>query len=378
MGDEKTQVMQHQNYLSDDLITQEILTRLPVKSIFRFKSVSKQWYSTLSSSDFAISHLKKSPFFHHTAPVHTLFIKAGMNYYLFSYDDHHNSNDFEDHLVKLDFEFGIGKKCLHFTSCCNGLICLTAPREEYFILWNPATRKLHKYESDGYFNDLKMLFDLSSARGLMLFDLSCARGFGYSSSVDDYKYVTIFFQLFTKHDTIVHVFSLRENKWRKLDVDLNKILVNGQGVLLDEKLYWSGFDGQSNQVIISFDLGLEKFDIFQYPNSEDDKLGVVGECLCRFRFDRLDLLKPPTILKSIGLPQHVRLDIFSEVIGFKTTGKFFVTRHFTSEVQDGPKRMLGLVDIGTEPVQCTMLLGATGPFNIAAYVPSLVLPFSFV
>ncbi|KAK9724786.1 hypothetical protein RND81_05G098200 [Saponaria officinalis] len=211
MGDEEAniekQVMQQENYLSEDLITQEILTRLSIKSILRFESVSKKWCSTLSSSNFAISHLKKSPFSHPYTLIQTLFIKSGKNYYLFSYDDHRIPNNFEDDLVKLEVDFDVGDGYLQLTGCgnsCNGLICLTCP-SKYFLLWNPSTRKLHKYESN------------SCLKGIVVPSTSfavCVCGFGYVSSITDYKYVRILIIEDKEDRAIVHVFSVRENRWR--------------------------------------------------------------------------------------------------------------------------------------------------------------------
>jgi len=51
-------------YLPDELITQ-ILLRLPVKSLIRFKSVSKSWCSLISNPSFAKSQ------FQITAATHT-------------------------------------------------------------------------------------------------------------------------------------------------------------------------------------------------------------------------------------------------------------------------------------------------------------------
>ncbi|KAK9724783.1 hypothetical protein RND81_05G097900 [Saponaria officinalis] len=269
MGEEtniEKQVMQQENYLSEDLITQEILTRLPIKSILRFESVSRKWYSTLSSSNFAISHLKKSPFSHPYAPTQTLFIKCGS---------------------------------------CNGLICLTRP-SKYFLSWNPSTRKSRKYESD-----------------------SCLKGIDKEDCV------------------IVHVFSVGENRWRKIDVSVDLWLIHGQAVLLDEKLYWAAYSRKADQVIASFDLLLETFDIFSCRKSETlHLLGVMGECLCRGTCDdrSVDMLKPPTVVKSVSLPKRVRLDISSEMVGFTSTGKFFVSSPLFVSTRDYRSSVLWLVD----------------------------------
>ncbi|XP_074281088.1 F-box protein CPR1-like [Silene latifolia] len=383
----KKQVVEQQSYLSDDLIFEEILTRLPVESVLRFKSVSKQWYSTLSSSDFTNAHLLKSPLSHPSAPVNTLFIMDLKNCYLFSYDDDNDqiSGNFKDNLVKLDLDFDIQEDYLELTGSCNGLISLGSmsnsnpASNEYFIIWNPATRKLCKYASYGYlehFNNEHYFF--------------VAPGFGYVSSIDDYKYVRILTVLweieggdYDGTSNIVHIFSLKENKWRKIDFDFDHdhIVPYGRAVLINEKLYWGARSGGDSKLVVSFDLGLERFDIINFNLDRFDDLGVMGGCLSKCNCDKtftgdksMHILKPPSIVKSIGVPKGLRLDTKSEMIGFTRTGKFFVTGPFNDEPWDFKIRTLGIVDTRTKPMQYTMLLRFDHFFKMARYVPSLVSP----
>ncbi|XP_074280908.1 F-box/kelch-repeat protein At3g23880-like [Silene latifolia] len=370
MGDKK-QVIEQQSYLFDDLIFQEILTRLPIKSILRFKSVSKQWYSSLCSSDFANAHLMRSPFAHPSAPVNTLFIKCLKNCYICSYDDDQISGNFEDNLVKLDVEFGVEGDELELTGCCNGLICLTPKSGKYFILWNPASRKLHKYESDGYLKH----FDEADR-------VVVTSGFGYSSSVDDYKYVAILtvYQGNTDSDN-VSIFSVRENRWRKIDFGNDPLTLFRHGVFVGEKLYWLGYRRGVGSLLVSFDLGVEKFDVVNINWRGLDLLGVMRGCLSQFNCNNtfigdqlMHILEPPTIVKSIDLPNGLKLDPFSQMIGFTKAAKFFMTGPFSYDARDYQSRSLGIVDTCTTPMKYTMLLRVES-IEIARYVPSLLSPF---
>ncbi|XP_074283812.1 F-box/kelch-repeat protein At3g23880-like [Silene latifolia] len=385
MGDErsnivnKKQVVEQQSYLFDDLIIQEILTRLPIKSILRFKSVSKQWYSTLSSSDFAKTHLIKSPFAYPSAPVNTLFIKSGKNLYLFSYNDDQISGNFEDNLVKIDLELGFEKDELELTGSCNGLVCLTPVSDKYFILWNPATRKMHKYETDVY---VKRIADKTNE----LRHVFC--GFWYASFVDDYKFIQILKRCLFNGDTncIVHIFSLRENKWTRSDFDYgHDFLVTGPARFTNERLYWpaSVLSPGHRTIILSFDLEVERFDVIKLESKE--WLGVMGGCLSRCGSDfsnKDDKLmhiyeSHGVIGKSIGFPKGLGLGMTSQMTGFTRTGKFFVTGAFNDRVSDFGTRMLGVVDTGTKPMQYTVLLRFDEMIDITRYVPSLVSPFPF-
>ncbi|XP_074284043.1 putative F-box/kelch-repeat protein At1g13200 [Silene latifolia] len=332
-------VIEQRSYLSDDLIIHEILTRLPVKSIIRFKSVSKQWYCTLSSSKFASFNLAKSPFSHPCAPVNTLFIMSDKDCYLFSYDDDQISGNLEDNLDKLDIDFG-EKDYLILAGCCNGLVCLSKPFGEYFCLWNPATRKLHKYES------------------------------GWGSE---------------QISNIAHIFSFWENKWRKIDFNHDVVFPYGKPMLLNEKIYWVGYSVQITPVIVCFDFVLEKFDVIKLNLVRFSYLGVMGAPLSESKYDStnpgidliIQILGSTIIDRSIDLPKEMILDMDSQVIGYTRTGGFFATGKSNDgvEVKRAESRMLWLVDSVMKPMQCkTLLKFNNAPLNFISYVPSLLSP----
>ncbi|XP_074283631.1 F-box/kelch-repeat protein At3g23880-like [Silene latifolia] len=372
------QVIKQQRNLSRDLIFQEILTRLPIKSILRFESVSKYWRSTLSSSEFANAHFMKSPFSHPSAPVNTLFIKSDSSYYyIFSYDHDQVSGNFEDNLLKLDIDFGYQKELLELTGSCNGLICLTMAFE-YFILWNPATGKMQKYESDGYVKLLDM-HDEPSAN----------HGFGYASSIDDYKYVRIVTLLWgNETGNIVHIFSLREKQWRKIDFDNDLILPRDQAVVFNEKLYWLAYSTQAGSimslnVLVCFDLAAERFEIFKFGSYHLGILGAMEEYLSMSHWDTnhhtiMHLLKSHTIVKSFRIPESLSLDAGSQLIGCTRTGEVFVTGasldNGVRTLESIWRRTLHLADTSTEPIKWTTLLRFDEPIKVVGYVPSLVSP----
>ncbi|XP_074274940.1 putative F-box/kelch-repeat protein At1g12870 [Silene latifolia] len=182
-------MISQQSNLSDELIFEEILTRFPVKSILRFKSVSKQWYSTLSSSHFTKAHLKKSPFSHPCANL-IIIETACSTDYLLSYHDEVEvdeiSQNFQDYLVKPTYMPWLEEGNFQFEllGSCNGLVCIASREGEYFLLWNPATRKLNKYASPA----LDVFLNRFDKFILKFFVTS---GFGHVSSADDYKFVGI-------------------------------------------------------------------------------------------------------------------------------------------------------------------------------------------
>ncbi|XP_074281101.1 uncharacterized protein LOC141606029 isoform X3 [Silene latifolia] len=198
----------------------------------------------------------------------------------------------------------------------------------------------------------------------MIDDSFVAHGFGYASSASDYKFVRIWTGVWESHRTnIVHVFSLRENKWREINFGHDYLYFKRRAVLINEKLYW-----RAGNSIVSFDLGAERFDILKFNLEYFDCIGVMGgalsKCNCcnRNRRDNLiHILEPPTIVKSIGLPKESKLDMLSEMIGFTRTGKFFVT----GPVHDDLQATLGLVDTGTNPMLYLPIVKFNGPINIS-------------
>ncbi|XP_074284042.1 F-box/kelch-repeat protein At3g23880-like [Silene latifolia] len=225
--DEKRPIQESE--LPFDVINEMILTRLPIKSVVRFKSVSKLWYSTLSSPRFAYAHLKMF----NPSTTQSLFIQSVFEnkFKILSYEDGGQSSQM-DNKCEIDWvnekvDFDVGKE------------------------WSKVARG-----------------------GLLV-----TWGFGYVSSVDDYKVVRIC------RDGIcdfmrVYVYSTRFGKLKIIDNNddshnfsgLRKTnnLVN-PGVLVNETLYWmdnapkipSLMNGLPRE-ILSFDLATEMFGTFPH------------------------------------------------------------------------------------------------------------------
>ncbi|XP_074284049.1 F-box/kelch-repeat protein At3g23880-like [Silene latifolia] len=251
--DDEEEVVQHRELPFDDLITQNILTRLPIKSVIQFKLVSKLWYSTLSSSKFGNTHFK----FHHPSPTLSLLIRSNDEFYFLSCE---NDEQFDVKLVNFEVDFDVGNEILVLVGSCNGLVCLGSISSYLFILWNPITRDFRKYL------DLEM--SNFSTRGWMV-----TWGFGYVSAVGDYKIVRICKNV-KGQSFKVRVFSIKSDKWRRIDDDSSNDFsglmttehLYRSGVLVNETLYWMGgvppIHEESERKIMSFDLALEVFNTF--------------------------------------------------------------------------------------------------------------------
>ena len=156
----------------------EILSKLPAKSLLRFRCVSKSWSSHISSSDLITTHLT-----HSTTTSHQLLIKHFSlpsnqeNYSLYSDSSATLENPLD---LKCPFK-PRSKTFFRLVSTCHGLLCLSDDLFGYaytLILWNPSIRKYITLPKP------RVCFD---THGPYMFSL----GFGFDLNTNDYKVVRI-------------------------------------------------------------------------------------------------------------------------------------------------------------------------------------------
>ncbi|OIT27763.1 PREDICTED: F-box protein CPR30-like [Nicotiana attenuata] len=147
-----------------------ILTRLPVKSLLRFKSVSKPWNAIISDDKFTKIH-------HHQTKAlgrNKLLVQRPSGYF--------NFRDLENpQLILMEkqlFPLKRLQQCAEIMCSCDGLV-LVKDHKSYneYVLWNPSTTKYRILELCPYLN----------------LDNECpiACGLCYDSNLDDYKVIVI-------------------------------------------------------------------------------------------------------------------------------------------------------------------------------------------
>nr|XP_043638124.1 F-box/kelch-repeat protein At3g06240-like [Erigeron canadensis] len=227
-----------------DIIFSHILPRLPVKSIPRFKCVSKQWHSFLSSRMFAKTHLK---FLQNDRKQNNLklIVLSNTTPSNFCTIDCESPDDGFTSIRSLPFE--ASRENISLIASVNGLVCAglknVINKNEFYdlVLWNPLT------------GDHKVLFRTSSykikQRGFLFY---------YSSSEDDYKLVCI-----TRAND-VYIYSLKSNSWTKV---LHR--VSGDWIpstALNEGIYLINQTGcQESCSIMKIDLRTKNFKIATLP-----------------------------------------------------------------------------------------------------------------
>ncbi|KAM5583985.1 F-box/kelch-repeat protein [Rosa sericea] len=259
----------------DGEIISEILARLPVKSVMRFRCVSKSWNTLISDPYFAKKHFRYAE----------MGITENSSRLLYSMDppqslDHEALKDLKDHRDgyfanrELDFPVMIPEFSNRYKSivgCCNGLICFSVQGDD-FILWNPCTR----YSK------------LLPRTPLPVFNRHAFCGFGYDSANDDYKVL-----VGTKmcEEITIQVFALKTSSWKVLPIT-NALNISGRGFFLNGAFHWLtrvGPNRGNSRTILSFDLAEEKFhEMIPLPYDDDDGgfygMTILRNCLCVFNF----------------------------------------------------------------------------------------------
>ncbi|EYU29051.1 hypothetical protein MIMGU_mgv1a023087mg [Erythranthe guttata] len=118
-------------------IIEIILSKLSVKSLHRFKSVSKSWNTIITDPLFVQNHIQKSK----NSNSHNLFLSrvrssSPIRFSVVKFDD----KKFQTLPVVIEAPFGCG-----LVLCfCDGILLLTNHSYQRLVLWNPSTRTAEK------------------------------------------------------------------------------------------------------------------------------------------------------------------------------------------------------------------------------------------
>ncbi|KAL2898842.1 F-box protein CPR1 [Bienertia sinuspersici] len=175
--------------LPSEIIT-SILSRLPVKSLLRFKCVSKTWNSLISSPHLIALHLTQSL----TSNNRLLILNYGSH---LEFTPLLLCSDSEAKTSRFDLPAFVSGYDVSVCGSCNGLLALVCkngddPSLLEVILWNPSTKShlvLPPTPNDDDDDDLAKEF------------LGFSFGFGYDCSNDDYKIVRIVDYFHPKDDS---------------------------------------------------------------------------------------------------------------------------------------------------------------------------------
>ncbi|PHT29252.1 hypothetical protein CQW23_31124 [Capsicum baccatum] len=167
-------------YFNEEIVV-DILSRLPVRSLLRFKCVSKIWMALISEPYFTMKHLKLAKNNQNSPKI--LFLKDMFTSHLSSLTPASLPlAQFTENVQKLDWLYGSKPRNCKIYCCCDGLVLVGVRKYDNIIhlmilLWNPSTRESTV---------------LRSTEFLPSEDYIC--GLGYDATSGDYMILKIGYQ----------------------------------------------------------------------------------------------------------------------------------------------------------------------------------------
>ncbi|XP_030924573.1 F-box/kelch-repeat protein At3g23880-like [Quercus lobata] len=274
----------------DDVVF-DILTWLPVKSLIRFRCVSKSWYSTITNPIFITTHLN------HNKAKESLSIDDNNNnngYLLYTHVPKDFSSRHElctavynsDHTLTQISAFQIPFSGFNVASFCNGMFCLdclTDHGDHIICLWNPSIRK---FKTLAPFR----LIDYVDSGTLRL--ESVTLGLAYNSQNNDFKILRLacFYDIIEKFvinrfRIEAEIYTSSTDSWRKVEISVESLsrpifILGKRCVFVNGALHIIAYF-QGYEFILSFDVDDERFHEIKLPqnysrgfNVEFRQLGV--------------------------------------------------------------------------------------------------------
>ncbi|XP_073280559.1 F-box/kelch-repeat protein At3g23880-like [Primulina huaijiensis] len=247
--------------LSEDVII-EILSRLPVKSLIRFRCVCKSWYVLVRDPIFITKHYK---YLSSKERDHLLVIKRDntTNERVISLLKNDGDETFADREFPPFFNDTFGH--VRLIGPCNGIVALYGFHDN-IVLWNPVI------------GDLKILFASQVSRPSDARIRGDDLGIGFDPFTNDLKLIQILFCVSHESRLInqVEIYSSKTNSWKKhgSDMPANIMYYNTWSMVYKNETFCWWAQERSTEVILSFNMSLEIFETVPLPSGIDALGGV--------------------------------------------------------------------------------------------------------
>uniref|UniRef100_A0A7N0UZC5 F-box domain-containing protein n=1 Tax=Kalanchoe fedtschenkoi TaxID=63787 RepID=A0A7N0UZC5_KALFE len=256
-------------------IVLEVVLRLPIKSLLRFRAVCKRWKAMVSDSGFVTKQIQTSV----ASDRHARLVTRAVDGRVSSSSIHsicQNPYNFEVlnlscPVVGADHQLDM----MHFDvlASCNGLLLARFGVCEH-LLWNPATREVRKLPS------VPWVFEF-------LTDVYESVGFAYDEVNDDYKVLVFFSDAWHGERKLCTIYSTRSDEWRPVDHVPGGIENRTDpGIALNGSLHWISCDNvTSRRSIVALNISTEEVKEIGLPDygtktTPAQKLWVFKESLC--------------------------------------------------------------------------------------------------
>ncbi|CAA7039210.1 unnamed protein product [Microthlaspi erraticum] len=273
-------------------VAEEILLRLPVKSLFRFKSVSKKWRCMIESRSFAERHLKIAERSHVENPKVMAIISTERNAYHLDTDLCFKTicSESASLLSSTIVNFPQGfDHWINVSESCDGLFCIHSYRLQSIYVVNPATRWLRQLPP-ARFQILMHKFTPMIGQVLEPFHMIAIKSVSHLAFVkaDDYKLVWLYNSDKYNSDasspneglTNCEVFDFRANAWRYLTCTPSyRLYYKQRPASANGSVYWFTEPYNGEIKLVALDIHTETFRVLPKINpviasSDPDHIGM--------------------------------------------------------------------------------------------------------
>ncbi|CAN6706465.1 unnamed protein product [Malus baccata var. baccata] len=261
----------------------EILSRLPAKSLIRFKCIRKSWYTLIKSPSFVAKHLNNSVDNNLSSTTCILLNRSQTHIFpdeSWKYEILWSMISLSIHTDKYNLHYDVEDLNIPFPmedhhpvlihGYCNGIVCVITGKN--VVLCNPAIGEFRQLPNSCLL--------LPRPKGKFELETNFqALGFGYDCKAKEYKVVRIIENCEYSDDeqTYCHcialphtaeVYTTASNSWKEINIDIpSKTYSWSCSVYLKGFFYWRATDG--NEYILSFDLGDEVFYRIKFPSKRE-------------------------------------------------------------------------------------------------------------
>ncbi|XP_015163067.1 F-box/kelch-repeat protein At3g23880-like [Solanum tuberosum] len=177
-------------------IMMDILRTLPVRSLLRFKCVSKFWKSLINDPYFRRTH-----YIHNRDDQNSQKLLTIERLFMKDFDFYTCSLSMREDKQKLDWPSSCKPKIALIFCSCDGLVLTLVSSGGYYeelVLWNPSTRESRLLPHPEF-----------PVR-------TCVCGLKYDATSEDYKILAISLNAIDSSYTSIQLFSLKSGSWRRI------------------------------------------------------------------------------------------------------------------------------------------------------------------
>ncbi|KAJ0436740.1 putative F-box domain-containing protein [Helianthus annuus] len=324
----------------------EIMKKFPVKSLIRFRSVSKQWKSLINSSEFITDHSINQTQPHHLLIKYTAYSK---DRYVSIVDDdssrHHKFSPAVPSTVKPLWHPSV-------LGCSHGLVSLLVRSKGLIVFWNPSIRK---------------------SVDIVLPDGNYAFVFGVCPKTIDPKIVKF------SPTNEAEVFTLSSGAWRSISMNLRPPHESlrfraGNTVVIDGVIHRINYDYEfeCHHRIITYDLTSDEFEEVDLPDGLQSRknldISKLKESVVVLEYYyAMEQVCDIWMMRKNGVQKSSFTKLFSvnvvlhSIIGFRKNGQLIL----------GGGGELKVYEPGSEHMNSLGIYG--WHFKVASYTESLLL-----